>query len=249
MEEDRPDYETFPDDFAHLVKIVFEQAVDDYIKLQHPSNRVEKYLFEDWLGAVALFFDPTVELSYMLDEADRPMTLKSMIGVLLGGDDRHCRALQHYLVRESHSFWEHKYVRTIHIPATVQLNGHVYFVEHSDSVKADSKDGYDIDYDNKVIHLDRTADDSDNEELLTIAMMELMIRHEEVRLSRDSIRALGRTFFRLLKMNDCFNNHSYSAKPLALPEIPAIEIDPAACFPPDGSDYSTLCENLFYSAT
>jgi hypothetical protein len=203
--------ETFHDDFKAVVTAIFDQSRDDYIKLQHPSYRREKYLFEDFLNSVAMFFDPSFEFEHLVDEDGQQMNLRSMVDVLLDGYGRKYKSVQDYLIKASKDFWENKKMAVVDSPSTIQIDGHVYFVEHSDSARDDEVDGYSIDLENKVINLNRNTDDSVNQELFVQALIQLIFHHEEINISREKLRAIGRALFRLLKMNDCFTGSGYSA--------------------------------------
>ena len=52
-------------DYRLLLGHIIKQAIDDYIKLQHPKFRQKKYLHETFLDAVDMFFDPEYRFAYL----------------------------------------------------------------------------------------------------------------------------------------------------------------------------------------
>lgn len=200
-----------PDDFKAITNAIFTQGLDDYTKLQHPAYRREKYLFEDFLTAVAMFFDPSYEFAHIQDQEGQDLNLQSMVDILLDGYGHKYKSAQEYLIKTSREFWEKKNMTVIEIPSTVQIDGHVYFVEHTDTAREDHDLGFDIDFGEKIIFLDRRGADTVNQELLVLALMTLVFHHEGITISGEKLRALGRAWFRMLKMNDCFTGVGYEA--------------------------------------
>lgn len=186
------------EDFKNLLLAVLRQAVDDYIRLQHPRYRQKTYLQEAFEAAVDMLFDPEYRMLYIKNDFGEDMSLKDLLRIVSGLERPRIEDLQNYVIEEALAFWREKYLRTISIPKTVFVNGHTYSIQHRESP------GYEVDYANKVIYLNKKPDDSESEENLMLALCNIISYHEEISLSKRDCRKLGKSLFLLLKVNSCF---------------------------------------------
>lgn len=184
--------------YKTLLMAILKQAMDDYIKLQHPKYRRKKYLQEAFDAAVAMFFDDTYEFLYLKNQEGDYMSLKDLLGYFINNRRMEIKDLQQHLIKESKIFWENKLINVIDIPESYIYDGHVYSVLHTD------EDDYSIDFVSKVIEINKDSSNSDNQELFIKAAIEIMLYHEDIPISGKNLQKLYRGFYRMIKVNSCF---------------------------------------------
>ena len=59
---------TAREDWETLLMAILTQAMNDYVKLQHPKYRKKKYLQDAFDSAVKMLFDDTFEFMYLKNE-------------------------------------------------------------------------------------------------------------------------------------------------------------------------------------
>ena len=186
-----------PEDYKTLLNAVLRQAIDDYIKLQHPKFRNKKYLKEAFTSAVELFFDKEYRFLYLKNEYDEDLNLKDLIAHLLNDNRSDLTLLQNHVIEEARVFWETKLIRTIYLPDNFIYGGHVYAVHHTDSQEAS------IDYNKKIITLNKRNDSESEQEFIELAIGVCM-HHEKKNMSQKEIEEIAKIVFRMLKINSCF---------------------------------------------
>lgn len=186
MEQDHEDY-------RKLMSAILRQAMDDYIKLQHPKCRQRKYEREAFWSARDLLWDDSCELS-IADEEGKPIGLQALAMLASDRENVNLRKLRSYLISESIAYWNQKQVRTISIPQDVTIEGHIYSVHQAD----DS----DLDFDNKIVYLDKLA--ANAEEQFMQLLLDLTCHHSEIKTSAKTRAELGTAIYRLLRINSCF---------------------------------------------
>ena len=186
-----------PEDYKTLLNAVLKQAIDDYIKLQHPKFRNKKYLKQAFTSAVELFFDKEYSFLYLKNEYDEELNLKELITHLLNDNRGDIALLQNHVIEEARAFWETKLIRTIYIPDSFVYCGHVYSIHHTDTDEAS------IDYKNKIITLNKKNDSESEEEFIELALT-TCFHHEKKNISIDEIETISKIVFRMLKINSCF---------------------------------------------
>ena len=108
--------------------------------------------------------------------------------------------LRSYIIEEAKSYWDAKFMNTIHIPSTIVVEGHVYTVHHAEA------DKYEVDYDNKCIHLNKDDSDSEHQQNMIRALMEIVCYHTEIKTSVRQRNELANAWFRVMKINQCFSH-------------------------------------------
>jgi len=186
-----------PSQYKSLLNAILKQAMDDYIKLQHPKFRTKKYLQEAFDSAVQLFFDGDFKFLHIENDEGGSMSLKDLVTTLLEDDRADVKKLKEHLVSEATSFWETKLVRTLYIPDSFIYDGHVYMVKHTDD-----PDPY-VDFDTKEIYINK-HNDSENELKFVQISLKVLFYHEEIASTPKKIEQLGKALFRMLKINSCF---------------------------------------------
>lgn len=191
---DREDYKT-------ILRGVFKQAIEDYIKLQHPKYRKKAYLQEAFLDAVDMFFDPSYEFSHLIDEDGERMDLTSFIAFIRENDLFDLDRLKDWLVNESIIFWGEKNMDTVKVPTEIPIEGVVYHIHQKDVPT------YQVDYESREIFLNLKAD-MDAQSNFVCAVLEICAYHEGSRYKVSALRDLGKIWFRTLKVNNCFKGVS-----------------------------------------
>ena len=183
-----------PEDYKILLHKILAQAIEDYIKLQHPSFRDKKYLQEAFEASVDMFFDSEYRFLFLKNELGEDMSLRDMVGILIDNSSADMQKLRDYVIEEARIFWETKIMRIVYVPDSFIYDGHVYDVQHTDSEPS-------IDYEKKIIVLNKKLD-SESEELFLKLSIEVLCHHEGIK--KKLADKLGRALFRMLKINSCF---------------------------------------------
>lgn len=186
-----------PGDYKTLLNAILRQAMDDYIKLQHPKFRTKKYLQEAFDSAVELLFDSDYKMLYILNEYGEPMSLRDMITMLMDDDRADLEKLKQHVIQEARAFWETKLVRTLYIPDSFVYDGHVYSVHHTED--PDST----IDFDKKEITLNKKRNSDTEQEFLSSAV-DIVFYHEDLPSKKETREKISKALFRMLKINSCF---------------------------------------------
>ena len=77
------------------------------------------------------------------------------------------------------------------------MAGHVYRVQHQE------KPEYKIDYDTKVLTLNKHPG-TIQEECFVSAVFEIMMYHEDIPVKKANMKRMSKAWFRTLKINNCF---------------------------------------------
>ena len=186
-------------DLNRLMHAILKQAMDDYVKLQHPVARRKKYMQEAFDSAVDMFFDSDFSFMYVKDEEDQEINLKDLIHQLMSDDRVNVEKIKGHVVANAQAFWQNKFINTIDIPESLIYNGHVYHILH-----IDDNDDAAVDFDNKTIGINKNLDCSDNQELFMQLCLQVVAYHEEFKIPASTMKKLGSSLFRLLRMNSCF---------------------------------------------
>jgi hypothetical protein len=172
-------------DFSKLMAAIIRQAIDDYVKLQHPKYRRKKYLVEAYQQAIDMFFDHTYKFLSIPNDYGEDMSLMDMLKAALKTEHVDIEKLREHAIAEAVAFWDTKAIKTVEIPDSLQINGHVYDIRHEDSSTS-----YVIDFDNKILTLDK--------------LMNTTSDHEDIPIKPKHMAQLAKGWFRTLKLNNCF---------------------------------------------
>lgn len=186
------------EDFETITRQILRQAIDDYVKLQHPSQRKKKYLKEAWWTAVDLFFDPDFLFDSLTNDQNKPMNLADFIRIAADRENVDLKQLRSYLTRESVKYWDEREMKTVEVPEDVIVDGHVYSVVYRSQV------GYKISYKRKEISLPAEGTTSEKEEEFVRAVTEVIAYHSETKISKKALAEISKGWFRALKVNNCF---------------------------------------------
>lgn len=184
------------EDYQKLMSAVLRQAIDDYVKLQHPKHRQRKYEKEAFITAVDLFWDEEYLLA-ILDDESKFHTLKTLCMAASGRENIEIKNLRQAIVAQSKEYWKNKAMNTITIPEQITVAGHVYsVVDNSNEIE------FYIDYDNKLIGLDLESDSA--QQTFMKAVVDLTCYHDEIKTSAVARSQLSKALFQMFKVNNCF---------------------------------------------
>lgn len=191
-------YETAEEDYKTLLLAIIRQAMDDYIKLQHPKYRNKKYLQEAFDSAIGVFFDSSYRFLYLKNDEGESMSIEDLLSYFISSNKMDLETLRSHVIKEAKIFWENKLLNVIDIPESLIYDGHVYSVYHTD------EDDYEIDYVAKTITINKDSSNSDNQQNFVKAAVEVMFYHEEIPMPKSKLDLLGKAFYRMIKVNSCF---------------------------------------------
>ena len=119
------------EDYKRIMSAILRQAIDDYIKMQHPRYRRRKYEKEAFWSACNLLWDDNHILQIEDDEGN-PMNLRALAKGAANRENVDLKKLRQYLLSESVIYWNEKKMKTVTIPEDIVVEGHAYQIHHID---------------------------------------------------------------------------------------------------------------------
>jgi len=188
---------TAEEDYKALLMAILTQAMNDYVKLQHPKYRKKKYLQEAFESSVKMLFDDSFEFLYLRNENGENMSFREMLSYFISEKNMDLQKLRLHLIKEAKTFWENKLLNVLEVPQSFIYDGHVYDTVHSLEESS-------VDYVEKIIYINKENDNSDTQQAFIKCAVEIMLYHEEIPISGKNIEKLAKAFFRMLRVNSCF---------------------------------------------
>lgn len=185
------------EDYKTLLMAILTQAMNDYVKLQHPKYRKKKYLQEAFDNSVKMLFDDSFEFLYLKNEDGENMSLKDLLSYFISERNLDLQKLRAHVISEAKMFWENKLLNILEVPQSFIYDGHVYDTVHSD-------EDVSVDYVEKIIYINKETNNSDTQQAFIKCAVEVMLYHEEIPISKKNMEALAKGFFRMLRVNSCF---------------------------------------------
>jgi hypothetical protein len=162
-------------DYRHLLISVMNQAIDDYIKLQHPNNRLRVYLQEAFLTAIDFLFDEEFRTGNILNGNNQPMSALDLVREILDSESSSIKQLQAYAINKCYRYWKQKQMSVLdHIPETVSIAGRTFDVQHSEGLE-----DYDYSIEENFILVDRRYDEINAQLFLEAILAVIKILHAE----------------------------------------------------------------------
>jgi hypothetical protein len=197
-------------DYRHLLVSVMNQAVDDYVKLQHPNARPRVYLQEAFLTAIDFLFDSEFRAENIMNGHNEPMSTLDLVREILDSDSESVERLQQYAINKCYRYWKQKQMPVLdHIPETVSIAGRTFDVQHAEGLE-----DYDYSIEENFILVDRHFDDI-NAQLFLEAIIDIIkaLHKEEIEQAveitdnKDNAETivLARELCWVLKVNNCFS--------------------------------------------
>jgi hypothetical protein len=183
-------------DYKELVKAVINNAVTDYTKLQHPLNRNKKYLKEGFLSSIQMFFNEDFRFhAFTSFETNEHLTIKDLLGIMMGSTDIQFEKTQEYIVNESIEYWWSKNFHDIKIPSKTIIYGKVWFISNSQKPY--------VDFDKNKIYLPIKKTNSDR--VFFELVLSIILREANINLTEEDFKALHKVFYLFLKVNNAFS--------------------------------------------
>ena len=186
-------------DYRTLVTKVVMQGVQDYVSLAHPKARVKKFLNDAHLSSIYMLFDDTYRFEHFTNGYEDKCSLEDMLMVSTERENVDIDKFRKWVIERAKANMEKKDIVTVNIPDTLFIDGHVYEVIHDDE-----SDHFSIDFEEKVIVMNKSVDNSDNQEHFVLAAFEITLYHQDTRMSAAARKNLAKTWFRVLRSNSCF---------------------------------------------
>lgn len=151
--------------------------------------------------AVDMFFDSDYMFLHLQKGDGSFMSLKDLLKEAANTDsDVDTRLLKRHIINEAREWWNKRNYNAVEIPDNIVYNGHVYSV-----FEVEGQEEVEIDFNSMSII---TAPDDENNTVLKesfiIALIKIVLHHEEISIKKSHIEAIGKGVFKLLRMNSCF---------------------------------------------
>lgn len=185
------------EDITRLAVEVFNQGVIDYVHLIHPSKRTKTYLFESYLEAIDLFWDPHYRLDFFLNEDNDPMDLEEFLKLAADRERVDIESLYGYLAQAITVHWSDLFMDTIHIPHVLTICEVPYYVYQSDTT------WFKIDYEKRIIHMRKQASNESGIALLG-AVLEIICFHRDLKISIQNRKVMAEALYMVMKLNNNF---------------------------------------------
>lgn len=185
-----------PYNYKILMQKILLQALDDYVRLQHPKQRRKKYLQEAWLSAVDLIFDPTYEMQIKNLEG-HSMTLKDVVEAAYGASEMPLNALKTYVVKEASSYWSDQQMSVIKVPTELIVDNTVFTV-----IYKNIENLYELDADKYQLVINAQATENNKQKAIIAATISYSCLTQNISLSDEEISRISDTLFETIKMNE-----------------------------------------------
>lgn len=187
-------------DYKNLLLTILNQAIDDYVKLQHPATRTKKYLQEFYLTSINLLFDNSYRMHNLKNGYNQDMSTADLVSEILDTDRPDLVRLRAHAVKEAYDYWENKDMAVVdHIPDTVTISGHTFMVQHA-SIKS-----FAIDLEQKTIALDKESTQANQINFVKALINVICMLHDITKVTGPSSGTLAKEIFWALKANNCFS--------------------------------------------
>lgn len=199
-EEDISDYEM--EDTQKLARAILSQALNDYLILSPPSARKKKYLYENYLDVVDLFWDPTYVLDSFEDEDGQPLTLVELLKLAADRDNVSLESFHKYLHSSLEEFWATKELQ-MKIPQIVTICSKPFYIVQDDTLELPN--AWSVDYEQNIIALNCKHKENNNI-FFFAALFEIICYYNDLKISVVARRTLAKEFLTALKANELFSS-------------------------------------------
>jgi len=112
-------------EYNAILKAIIDNAIIDYVKLQHPNNRKKRYLQEAFVTSVSMFFDKTYILGIASKVDGTVLNLESALQIIMNGQIPSVAKAQQHVISESIEYWYEKHFQNLLIPKNITIAGKV----------------------------------------------------------------------------------------------------------------------------
>jgi hypothetical protein len=185
------------EDCKTLIKAVIENAMSDYIKLQHPANRKKKYLQESLIVATAMFFDKSFRFTIFFNSDGTKMSLQDALEYSIGYSSVASVKFINNLLKEMETYWWEKHFQNIKIPNDVSICGRLFFIKQY--TEQQSKE-----YDNDKLLIFLNKNDKNKDRMFINTSLKIMVDLNEIEISEDDFDKLSKSIYLFIKVNGGF---------------------------------------------
>ncbi len=185
------------EDCKTLIKAVIENAMSDYIKLQHPANRKKKYLQESLIVATAMFFDKSFRFTIFFNSDGTKMSLQDALEYSIGYSSVASVKFINNLLKEMETYWWEKHFQNIKIPNDVSICGRLFFIKQY--AEQQSKE-----YDNDKLLIFLNKNDKNKDRVFINTSLKIMVDLNEIEISEDDFDKLSKSIYLFIKVNGGF---------------------------------------------
>jgi hypothetical protein len=183
-------------EYNAILKAIIDNAIIDYVKLQHPNNRKKRYLQEAFVTSVSMFFDKTYILGIASKVDGTVLNLESALQIIMNGQIPSVAKAQQHVISESIEYWYEKHFQNLLIPKNITIAGKVYFIYYEDTeVPYINREKY-------LLVLNKKSKLVDRE--FTNLCLELILEELEIDLNSFDLANFNKLFYLFLKVNGCF---------------------------------------------
>ncbi len=185
------------EDCKTLIKAVIENAMSDYIKLQHPANRKKKYLQESLIVATAMFFDKSFRFTIFFNSDGTKMSLQDALEYSIGYSSVASVKFINNLLKEMETYWWEKHFQNIKIPNDVSICGRLFFIKQY--AEQQSKE-----YDNDKLLIFLNKNDKNKDRVFINTSLRIIVDLNEIEISEDDFDKLSKSIYLFIKVNGGF---------------------------------------------
>ena len=183
-------------DLITLVKVIFKQAIDDYIKLRHPAWGKKKELKDALITATEFLFDDEYRSKVIKTDEDEPATLKYLLNFITYVNKEKLEEIRQNIINETVDFWSQVQLTTIVIPEVLVFKGFTWLIVDKDIPEPIVK------FDDKLIIMN-TKQTEKNQYAFLNACLQIISYENNTMFSKELLDGLWET----MRMNSCFSGH------------------------------------------
>jgi len=192
-------------DLQTLMRKILMQAISDYAKLMHPSQRQRTYLREAWWYAIDLLFDDEFVFKSLVNEDGEAMTLLDLTMIAADRENLDIEKLRAFVIQQAVDEWKNKELKIMTDDIKdIAIEGEVYAV-----IKGTPPQNrpYAVDYDAKEILISSKLDRQGFERAVILATTEAICYHKEFKIAGKLRDELAASFYEVLRINDAFRTN------------------------------------------
>lgn len=192
-------------EYKAIVKAIIDNALVDYVKLQHPNNRKKKFLQNAYINSIALLFDNSFKFDFSSQYTGDLLKLDEALAMLMDGQLASIPKTRQHVISETVEYWTEKHFQDLIIPKTVNVCGYVYFIRYLEVEKS-----Y-VDKEKFLIVLIKNS--KDNDRYFVKHVLDLILYQVNIEINKSEALELQKYIYLFLKINGCFSNKLEESDP------------------------------------
>jgi len=189
------------ENYKSLIKAVIENAMSDYVKLQHPANRRKKYLQESLIVASAMFFDSSFRFTIFVNNDGSKMSIQDALFFSMNFPTNSYNKFINNLLNDMELYWYDKHFQNIKIPNEVSICGRLYFINLIENLNNTI-----CDKEKLLISLDKNNRAKDRE--FINSCLKIIVDTNEIKISKDDFKKLSKALYLFIKINGGFTTEN-----------------------------------------